>query len=306
MTVFIGSWLWAIFTVAASVAQTFRNAMQRELTATLGTVGATHVRFLFGLPFALMFLFVVLRVTGQPFPHVSSRAFAWTLVAGLTQIGATALMLAAMRERSFVVTIAYTKTEPVQIALFGLIFLGDRLSPGLIAAILIATAGVMIMSWPKRPAAGSEGIEAYSWRPALIGIAAGALFGLAAVCFRGGIRELSHPNFVVAATTTLAIGLTIQTVLLTTYLLILDRAILKAIFRAWRPSIVAGFMGAFASQLWFLAFAIESAARVRTLALIEILFAQMLSRNLFKQSLNSREGFGVALIIVGVVLLLNL
>ena len=42
-------------------------------------------------------------------------------------------------------------------------------------------------------------------------------------------------------------------------------------------------MGAFASQMWFLAFALETAAKVRTLALVEILFAQVISRNLFKQ-----------------------
>ena len=48
--------LWAVFTLIAAAAQTARNAMQRELTATLGTVGATHVRFLFGFPFALLFL----------------------------------------------------------------------------------------------------------------------------------------------------------------------------------------------------------------------------------------------------------
>ena len=56
-------WLWAVFTVAASGGQVLRNAMQKELTATLGTVGATHVRFLFGLPFALLFLAVVLAAT---------------------------------------------------------------------------------------------------------------------------------------------------------------------------------------------------------------------------------------------------
>ncbi|MGA2943999.1 MAG: EamA/RhaT family transporter, partial [Xanthobacteraceae bacterium] len=50
----IPSWLWIVFTVAAAFFQTLRNAMQRELTVTLGTVGATHVRFLFGFPFALL------------------------------------------------------------------------------------------------------------------------------------------------------------------------------------------------------------------------------------------------------------
>jgi uncharacterized membrane protein len=58
--------------------------------------------------------------------------------------------------------------------------------------------------------------------------------------------------------------------------------------------------------MWFLAFALETAAKVRTLALVEILFAQMVSRNLFKQSLASREAVGIALIVAGVVLLLNL
>ena len=84
-----------------------------------------------------------------------------------------------------------------------------------------------------------------------------------------------------------------------------DRNTLIAIFRLWRPSLLAGFTGAFASQMWFLAFALETAAKVRTLALIEIPMAQLLSRNLFKQTLASREAVGIALIVGGVILLLN-
>ena len=49
----VAGWLWVVFTLLAAGCQTVRNAMQRELTATLGTAGATHVRFLFGFPFAL-------------------------------------------------------------------------------------------------------------------------------------------------------------------------------------------------------------------------------------------------------------
>ena len=100
------SWLWAIFTVAAAGGQTLRNAMQKELTATLGTVGATHVRFLFGLPFALLFLLVVLLVTGEPLPALNAAMLAWTVIGAATQIGATALLLAAMQQRSFVVITA--------------------------------------------------------------------------------------------------------------------------------------------------------------------------------------------------------
>jgi drug/metabolite transporter (DMT)-like permease len=295
------SWLWAVFTVLAAGGQVLRNAQQKELTTTLGTVGATHVRFLFGLPFGLVFLALVLLATGQGLPALNASMVSWSAAAALAQIGATALLLAAMRERSFVVTTAYAKTEPVQVAIFGLAFLGDRLSPGLMIAIGIATAGVLIMSWPR-----SNAQEAFNWRPALLGIASGAMFAIAAIGFRGGIRALNAPNFVLAATTTLALGLIIQTALLSIYLALFDRAKLIAIFREWRPSLLAGFTGAFASQMWFLAFALESAAKVRTLALIEVLFAQILSRNLFKQRLASREALGIFLIVAGVVLLLNL
>jgi drug/metabolite transporter (DMT)-like permease len=257
------------------------------------------VRFLFGLPFGLLFLVIVLGVSGQALPRLNGAMLAWTTTAALSQIGATALLLAAMRVRSFVVTTTYAKTEPVQVAIFGLAFLGDRVTPGSAAAILIATAGVLMISWPR----ASE--EAFSWQPALLGIGSGALFAIAAIGFRGGIRALEAPSFVVAATVTLALGLVIQTVVLTVYLYLVERDKLWAIFRHWRPSLFAGFTGAFASQMWFLAFALETAAKVRTLALIEILFAQVLTRNLFKQKLASREAAGIALIVLGVILLLN-
>jgi len=295
------SWLWAVFTVLAAGGQVLRNAQQKELTSSLGTVGATQVRFLFGLPFALLFLALVLFSSGHGLAPLNGRMLAWSVAAALAQIGATALLLAAMRDRSFVVTTAYSKTEPVQVAVFGLAFLGDRLSLGLAAAIVIATAGVLIVSWPR-----SNAEESFTWKPAILGIASGALFAIAAIGFRGGIRALEVPNFVVAATTTLALALIIQTVMLSLYLVLFDRQKLLAILREWRPSLFAGFTGAFASQMWFLAFALETAAKVRTLALIEVLFAQILSRNLFKQRLASREALGILLIIAGVVLLLNL
>src|SRR5262247_1693917 len=100
------SWLWALFTVIAAAAQTVRNAAQRELTASLGTVGATHVRFLFGFPFAIIFLAFVLLATGAPLPSTPPVYWAWVLDGALTQIAATALMLAAMSDRSFVVVYA--------------------------------------------------------------------------------------------------------------------------------------------------------------------------------------------------------
>jgi drug/metabolite transporter (DMT)-like permease len=289
-------WLWAVFTLVASAAQTVRNATQRGLTATLGTVGATHVRFLFGFPFALVFLIVVALATGAAVPHPPLIYWPWVLLGAGAQIAATALMLAAMNDRSFVVIYAYIKTEAVQAALFGLIFLGDAVTPAAGAAILIATTGVVIMA--LKPG------TAMDVRATLLGLAAGGMFALSAVGFRGAILSLALPNYIMAATFTLVIGLLLQSVLLSLYLWQRDRPVLFAIVRAWRPSLFAGFMGALASQFWFLAFALASVASVRTLALVEVLFAQAISRFVFKQATTAREVTGILLIVLGVALLL--
>jgi len=289
--------LWAVFTLIAAAAQTARNAMQRELTATLGTVGATHVRFLFGFPFALIFLPAVMIAAGYGLPSPPLVFWPWVIVGALTQIAATATMLSVMGERSFVVAYAYIKTEPVQVALFGLIFLGDKITPLTGAAIFIATAGVILIS--LKAGAG----QVTTTRSTVIGLMSGALFALSAISYRGAILSLDLPHFVMAATFTLAVGLVIQAALLSAYLALRDPAVLTAIAKAWRPSLFAGFMGAFASEFWFLGFAIASAANVRTLALVEVLFAQGVTHFVFKQPTTPRERLGIVLVVAGVALL---
>jgi drug/metabolite transporter (DMT)-like permease len=290
--------LWAIFTLIAAAAQTARNAMQRELTATLGTVGATHVRFLFGFPFALIFLPGVMIVTGYDLPHPPLEYWPWIVAGALTQIAATATMLTAMNERSFVVAYAYIKTEPVQVALFGLIFLGDKVTPLAAAAVLIATAGVIVISLKSGAA------QASTARSTIVGLFSGALFALSAIGYRGAILALHLPHFVMAATFTLATGLVMQAAILSLYLWLRDPKVLHEIARAWKPSLFAGFMGAFASEFWFLGFAITSAANVRTLALVEVLFAQGVTHLVFKEPTTRRELGGIMLVVAGVALLL--
>lgn len=293
----ISPWLWVVFTVIAAFAQTVRNAMQRELTASLGTVGATHVRFLFGFPFVLLFLAGVLMATGMPLPRPGLSFWPWVIDGAVAQVAATALMLAAMGERSFVVTIAYIKTEPIQVALFGLIFLGDIVTWPMMTAIIVATAGVVIMS--TKPGGMVGGM-----RPTLTGLASGGMFALSAIGFRGAILNLDLPNYPIAATFTLAVGIAMQAVLLSLYLGLRQPSVLVAIMRAWKPSLSAGFAGALASQFWFLAFALATAASVRTLALIEVLFAQLIARVAFGQRTSAREAVGMLLVIAGVGLLL--
>jgi len=292
--------LWIPFTIIAALGQVTRNAMQRQLTGPLGTWGATNIRFLFGFPFSIVFFVVLLVLSGDPLPWPTSAFWPWLMLGALCQIVATGLMLLAMNDSSFVVTTAYLKTEAIQTAIFGFVFLGDHLTALKIIAILIATIGVIITA--LRPG-GAKGFA--DLKPTVLGLVAAATFALSAIGFRGAILTISGVSFVTAATYTLVFGLFVQTLVLTIYLLARAPGVLKAILGLWKPSMLAGFMGAFASQFWFLAFALTAAANVRTLALVEVLFAQAVAYYSFKQPLSARELAGIALIVIGVALLVS-
>jgi drug/metabolite transporter (DMT)-like permease len=290
--------LWIPFTVVAALGQVARNAMQRSLTGPLGTWGATNIRFLFGFPFSVLFFALVLAATGDSVPWPPQVFWPWLLLGALSQIVATGLMLLAMNERSFVVTTAYLKTEAIQTAIFGFVFLGDHLTWLKVIAILIATIGVVITA--LRPG-GEKGFAEV--KPTIIGLVAAAAFALSAIGFRGAIITVPGVSFVTASSYTLVFGLFVQTFVLSIYLLLRAPLVLKAILGLWRPSMLAGFMGAFASQFWFLAFALTAAANVRTLALVEVLFAQGVAYYSFKQPISPRELSGIVLIVIGVALL---
>jgi drug/metabolite transporter (DMT)-like permease len=309
-----------IFTLFAAGGQVLRNAMQRSLTEKLGTTGATHVRFLYGLPFGLLFFTTIFYLMGQSMPQAQAGFWGWITLGACTQIVATALMLTAMRSKSFVMTTAYIKTEPVQVAVFAAVFLGDRLPMWIWLSVIVATAGVVMMSWQKNSAKpkqtdpvasasvtaampvahfsaflGSSSLQAMG-----VGLAAAAFFAMAAVGFRGAVIHLGDSHFVLRASLTLATGLTIQTFILTAYLMIRDRQVLVKLAELWRPSMLGGFLGAFSSQMWYLAFALATVAQVRTLALVEIFFALIVSKKLFAQGTSGRELLGMVLIALGV------
>ena len=287
---------WILATLIAAAAQTGRNAAQRRLTAELGTMGATAVRFLFGLPFAALFLAALSRMTPLPLP--GSTALAWAALGAMSQISATALMLVTMKTRGFGVTTALIKTEPVTLALIGAILLAEPLGPARMGAIATATLGVVLMSGVDWQRGGL--------RAAALGLAAGALFGLSAIGFRGAILALPFGDSMTRAATILAVSLALQSLLMLAWLALADRAALAGIARHWRGSLWAGALGALASFFWFLGFALTSAANVRTLALVEVVMAQLVSGRIFREGASPRQLLGMGLIVLGVAALIAL
>jgi drug/metabolite transporter (DMT)-like permease len=291
--------LWIPATLLAAAAQTARNAMQSQLTAALGTLGATQVRFVYGCPFAAVFLALAASVAGSAVPAPTPAFVVYTAGGAVAQIAGTALLLAAMHGRSFSVATAFNKTEAVQVAVFGVLILGEHVTPLRAAAVAIATAGVVVAA--ARPGAS---LAAANLKPALFGVASGGLFALASVGFRGGILELGDDVFYLRAATTLLWSLGIQTLLLGAWLALFARPALVGSLALWRQSLSAGLLGACASALWFLGFSLTTAANVRTLGLVEVLFAQGVARRVFGQRATPRELVGMTLVVAGVALLL--
>jgi drug/metabolite transporter (DMT)-like permease len=293
------SGLWIALTVWAAFAQTLRNTAQRSLTASLGTLGATLVRFLYGLPFALAWLAIVHAWRAEPLPAPGWAFLGWVTLGAVAQIAATAFLLAAMEARSFALGVAYSKTELLQIAVFGLAFLGDPLTLPTLVAVACGTLGVLLLSPadPQRPfGALAAGLAT---RPALLGLASGAGFAFAAIGYRGAALALEG-SFLMNAATALAAAQLIQTLLLGGWLLWKTPAVVGATFRLWRPSLFAGFMGAAASAGWFSAFALQPAAHVRTLGLVELVFSYAVSRKLFRERMAPLELAGMALLAAGI------
>jgi drug/metabolite transporter (DMT)-like permease len=292
-------WLWIALSVWAAFAQTLRNTAQRSLTASLGTLGATLVRFLYGLPFALAWLAAVHYWRAEPLPAASWAFLGWVTLGAVAQIAATAFLLLAMEARSFALGVAYSKTEILQIAVFGLVFLGDPVSLTTALAVASGTLGVLLLSPADKERPFAALLSGMGTRPALLGFASGAGFAFAAVGFRGAALSLDG-SFLMSAATALAVAQFIQTVLLGGWLLWRSPAVVAGTLRQWRPSLFAGLMGAAASAGWFSAFALQPAAHVRTVGLIELVFSYAVSLKLFREKLSRLELAGMTSLALGI------
>jgi len=292
--------LWIPVTLFAAFAQTLRNAAQRHLVASLGTMGATLVRFLYGLPFALLWLLGVHHVGGFAYPSANWAFVGWIALGALGQIGGTALLLKVVSERNFTLGVAYTKTEALQVALLGFLFLGDPILPSVIVAVVLGTLGVLLMSPPDPHHPLRALLRGWTERVALLGLASGTCFSLAAVGYRGGALALEGVAYPMAAAFGLVVAQVMQTTLLGAWLMQRAFPVVIAVARAWRASLFVGFVGAAASAAWFIAMAIEPIAHVRTLGLVELLFAYIISRRIFRERLTRREMTGIALLAIGI------
>ncbi len=295
--------LWIIITVAAAFLQNIRSSLQKHLKNVMGSTGATFVRFGFGVPFALLYWFILIYGFDFQVPGLNARFFLWASIASFSQIFATFLLVYLFSFRNFTVGTAYSRTEPAQTAIFALILFGEKLSLGSIMAIAISIVGVMMISVARSAINLKTVFTSVLSQTALIGLASGTLFGLSAVGYRTAALSVEHEYFMVQSSTTLVFAIILQTLAMLTWISLRQKDELAKIIKAWKPALAVGFVGATASFGWFTAFTLQQAALVKVVAQVEMLFTFASSIFFFKETINRLEIIGCILITTGIILL---
>lgn len=291
--------LWIPATIAASIFQVARNALQRGMMSATGPWGATLVRFLFGLPFSIVFVLLAMWLTPGVNLKLSQMFFIAAASGALAQVLATASLLIAMERAGFAVGTALQQSSLPLAAILGLLVYNDRISGIAWVGVTITTAGLLLLSWPSR------GFQSEGMRPvsgAVFGLLSGLCFGFSLNAFRHAALALDRGHPIVSALMSVLVVQAIQTILLTACLMALDRDALRAVIRGWRQSLGAGLCGACASAGWFIALALSPAAPVRALGVIEAPIAALAGRRLFQERLYAKQILAGLAVIFGVVL----
>ncbi len=289
--------LWIVITVAAAFLQNVRSMLQKRLTDRLSVNGATYVRFLYALPIAWVYLAALASRQDLPLPNMEFLLYC--LAGGLGQILATACLVGSFAQRNFAVGTALSKTEVVQAAIFGLLVLGDPVGWRVMAGIAVSLVGVLLLSNRVRL---QDLLRAD--RAVLLGLASGAAFAVAIVSFRGASLALPSGDYLIRAALTLAVAVSMQSLIMGAYLGLFEAGELRRVVAAWRPASVVGLTGMLASAGWFTAVTLESAALVRAVGQVELLFTFAASIWFFGERVGWREALGVALVVTGIWVLL--
>jgi len=181
---------------------------------------------------------------------------------------------------------------------------GEAISLSAVIAILVSLVGVILISGARGAFTWSGLVRTLLDRPALIGLASGALFGMSAVFYRGASLDLGGPAPAVQAAYTLVWVTGFQTALMLGWMVWRDRAQLRAVATAWRPAGLVGLAGICGSACWFTAMTLQTVAYVRALGQIELVFTLASSYLAFRERPSRNEIAGIALIVGGILLLL--
>ena len=294
--------LWIPITLLAAVAQTLRFMLQKQLKVTgLSTAGATLARFIYSTPLIGALALGYSGLSAQGLPGMPARFWGFALSGGAAQLLATMCMVALFSHRTFAVGMAFKNTQVLLSVFVGIVLLGEGVSVWGLAAILLGLAGVLLLSDPP----GGTG----AWhrrilnRGTALGLAAGGLFAISAVTYRGASLALATGDTFQRAMVTLALVTALQTVALVGWLVWREPGEMARVLTAWRVASLVGLASMAGSICWFVAYTLQNASYVNALGQVELIFSLIVARLVFAERITVREAQGMA-VLAGSILLL--
>ena len=296
---------WVPVTLAAATAQTARFILQKHLKDTrLSTTGATFARFVFSAPAVVAMTLAYVYAGDQGVVLANTRFWLFALSGGVFQILATLSLIALFAERNFAVGLTLKNSEILIAALIGFVLFGDRVSAGALVAIVLGIAAVLLLNAGTLGNRGLFTARPFWNRAMVLGLAAGIMFAISGICYRGASLSLELENRLLSAGVTLAVVTTSQSVLMGGWMMRNEPGQIVAVFRAWRVSALVGLTSMIGSYCWFLAFTLQNVAYVKALGQAELLLGVVASLLVFHERIARQELAGMLLLAVSIVLLL--
>ncbi len=288
---------WIVFTLLAVVMQSIRTAGQKQIARRLSVEATTLVRFLFGLPFAALYFYLLYSQDEAPL-RLQGQFFLSASLAGVAQIGATLCLVKALTIRNFAVGTALAKTEAIMTALLGSLFFSATLSLLGYVSVVVGVAGLLAASnWR------------FSWQDLFhnesikYGLGAGLGFALASLWIRDASLSLQAP-LILSAAAVLIYMVALQALLCLLWVLLTDRKQFSLVMANLPASVFIGFSSVAGSIGWFTAMSLQEAALVKTLGQLEFVVTLLITYLYFGERINAREYLGIVLVAISIILLL--
>ncbi|NHB56569.1 EamA family transporter [Acinetobacter sp. 194] len=290
---------WILFTLMAAFMQAWRNAFQKQLSSTVDVWGVTLARFIFGLPLAIIYIYSLYHFSPtKAVVHFSPKYWFYIVIAGSSQIMATALMVQLFKQKNYAIGVGLAKSEAILAAIIGVVFLSDHLS-------LYAWFGVILGGFAVFLLSRGHQFTGFSPKTLVIGIGSGLCFAITSLLVREASLELTMlPTTIHRASWVLLSVISFQCISMLIYLGLFSRQTLVAMWQRLGLTFKVSFCSFMASLGWFTAMSMISVPIVKTLGQIEILFSLLISAYFFKEKLAKAEHWGLALVVIAAILVI--
>lgn len=290
------SFSWIAFTLLAAFSQSWRNAFQSKLAGTMSVAGVTLARFIWAGPIALLYLYALYQWQPVSAPNFSGEFVFYIVAAAIMQILATGLMVMLFKLENYAIGAGLAKCEAPVSAVLSVLFFGTALTVTGWIGVLIGTLGVLIMS-------SASGWRSLSLRVFLLGMACSTAFALTSLWVREASLSIGLP-FPHSAAWVLFLVITLQTLIICTYLFFKERDTLRQILKKSRLVVMTSLASVVGSLGWFSAMSLQAVPYVKTLGQIEVVFMVLISYFWLGQSIARKDILALILLSIAAVLVM--